>query len=269
MSYNDNAYIYLRKKILDWQWYNDTPTRSVFIHCLLRASWKDAEYKGIKYGRGQLIDSNEKIAEDLGISIQNVKTAIKHLKRSGELTSLKIGKNRIITVVKYDMYQQPNLMPNLELTSNQPESNLKVTSYKEIKEDKEVKEVKKELSDDNSSSQGTVHHKKLVDKWNTLKEYGLPVLRSITPGSKREIELKARLKEFGEDSFDELIERVKTSDYLQGKVAGYAKPSFDWMIKKSWYGKILEGYYDNDRHNKKVQNDFNIDEFLRGIKDDI
>ena len=266
MSYGDNAYIYLRKKILDWQWYNDTPTRSVFIHCLLRASWKDAEYKGIKYGRGQLIDSNETMARDLGISIQSVKTALDHLRTSGELTSCKVGKNRIITVVKYDMYQQPNLIPNLELTSNQPESNLEVTSYKEIKEDKEVKEVKKDLSNDKSDISPVSHHKKIVDEWNTLSDLGIKSLRSITPNSNRERNLKARLKEFGEDSFKEIVDHIRHSKYLQGKVNGW-KVDFDWVVLPSNYQKVLDGKYD-DKAESNPQS-FNIDEFLRGIKDDI
>ena len=264
MSYNDNAYIYLRKKILDWQWYNDTPTRSVFIHCLLRASWKDTEYKGIKYGRGQLIDSNETIADDLGISIQNVKTAIKHLKKSGELTSIKIGKHRIITVVKYDMYQQPNLMSNLELTSKQPETNLELTSYKEIKEDKEVKEVNKELSNDNSDISVVTHHKKICDEWNTLKDLGIKPLRSITPNSKREINLKSRLKEFGDDSFREIVDHIRRSRYLQGKINGW-KADFDWVVLPSNYQKVLDGNYD-DR--EKPKQEFNEEEFLRRFEDE-
>lgn len=254
MSYSDNAYIYLRKKILDWQWYNDTPTRSVFIHCLLRASWKETEYKGFKYGRGQLIDSNETMARDLGISIQNVKTAIKHLIGSGELTSLKVGNKRIITVVKYDMYQQTNLSANLELTSSQPQTNLELTSYKEYKEIKEDKEVKKKdllnISDDifNRPSDTDKKHEspyqEYLDLWNSLKSYGIAPLRAIS--EQRAKLLKPRLEMYGKDSFAECIEQIKQSDFLQGKHGG--KPwtiTFDWMIKPSNYPKVLEGNYRN------------------------
>lgn len=264
MSYGDNAYIYLRKKILDWQWYSDTPTRSVFIHCLLRASWKETEYKGIRYGRGQLIDSNATIAKDLGISIQNVKTAITHLKESGELTSLKIGRTRIITVVKYDLYQQANLSTNPILTSNQPQTNLELTLYKEIKEEKEVKEENKDLSNDKSDIFIVSHHKRIVDKWNTLSDLGIKSLRSITPGSKREKNLKARLKEFGEDSFDEVVDHIQHSKYLQGKVNGWIV-DFDWAVLPSNYQKILDGKYD-DREEKKTA-EFNMDDFMKRFSD--
>ena len=261
MSYGDNAYIYLRKKILDWQWYSDTPTRSVFIHCLLRASWKETEYKGIRYGRGQLIDSNATIAKDLGISIQNVKTAITHLKESGELTSFRVGKTRVITVVKYDLYQQTNLSTNPILTSNQPQTNLELTSYKEIKEEKEVKEENKDLSNDKSDISIVSHHKKIVDKWNTLSDLGIKTLRSITPGSKREKNLKARLSEFGEDSFDEIIEHIRRSKYLQGKVNGWIV-DFDWLVLPSNYQKVLDGKYD-DRAEKES---FTLEDILKELE---
>ena len=266
MSYSDSAYIYLRKKILDWQWYSDTPTRSVFIHCLLRASWKETEFKGVKFGRGQLIDSNETIAKDLGLSIQNVKTAINHLKDSGDLTSLKIGRTRIITVVKYDLYQQTNQLPNLELTLNQPETNLKLTSIKEVNKEKEVKEVNKELSYDNSSlkSSGNEESKKpyqeYIDRWNELKDFGIQPIRSIS--GKRQISFRARIKEHGKDSFAECIERIKESEFLQ-KNSFF---NFDWMICETNYPKVLEGKY--GEKSQKKQNDFTLDDVLKELGKD-
>ena len=131
---------------------------------------------------------------------------------------------------------------------------------------KEIKEKgNKELSNDNSNSQTFVHHKKIVDKWNTLKEYGVPPVRSITHNSNRERDLKARLKEFGEDSFDEIIEHFKVSKFLQGKATDF-KPDFGWAVKKSWYGAILEGKYDDDRHEQKKIS-FDEEEFLRGLEE--
>lgn len=265
MSYGDNAYIYLRKKILDWQWYSDTPTRSVFIHCLLRASWKETEYKGIRYGRGQLIDSNATIAKDLGISIQNVKTAITHLKESGELTSLKIGRTRIITVVKYDLYQQANLSTNPILTSNQPQTNLELTSYKEIKEEKEVKEVKKDLSNDKSiyhtseNKESKKPYQEYIDKWNELKELGIQTLRSIS--GKRLTSFKARIGLYGKDSFDECIEQIKQSDFLQSSKFF----DFDWLIKETNYPKVLKGKYNNNRREQK-QEEFTTDDIMQMFK---
>lgn len=264
MSYSDSAYIYLRKKILDWQWFSDVNTAHFFIYCLLKANWESGSWKGIKYERGQFIASLETIARESGLSIQNTRTAIKHLISTQELTQSKAGKYRIFTVVKYDYYQQCNTISNNVLTINQQESNKELTTDNKVNKEKEVKEVNKELSNDNSNSQTIVHHKKIVEKWNTLKDYGVPTLRGITPNSIRERDLKARLKEFGENSFDEIIEHFKISKFLQGKATDF-KPGFDWAIKKSWYAAILEGKYDDERHEKKKDNDFTLDDVLKEL----
>ena len=151
MIFNDNAYIYLRKKILKWEWFTDVNTAHFFIYCLLKANWESGSWKGIKYERGQFIASLETIGRESGLSIQNTRTAIKHLISTQELTQSKVGKYRIFTVVKYDYYQQGNTISNNELTRIQQESNKEVTTDKEVNKEKEVKEVNKELSNDNSN----------------------------------------------------------------------------------------------------------------------
>ena len=231
---------------------------------MLKANWESGSWKGIEFKRGEFIASLETIVNETGLTVQNIRTAIKHLISTQELTTKKHGKYRIFRVVQYDYYQQGNTISNNELTRNQQESNKEVTTDKEVNKEKEVKEVNKELSKDNSNS-GTIHHKRIVDKWNTLKDYGVQTIRSITPNSIREINLKARLKEFGEDSFDEIIEHFKKSQFLQGKAVDF-KPDFDWVVKKSWYGAILEGKYDDDRHGQQKNTSFNEEEFLRRLE---
>lgn len=85
----------------------------------------------------------------------------------------------------------------------------------------------------------------VVELWNTLESYGIKPIRSITPESKRHVYLRARFKEYGEDSFAEVVENIKASDFLQGK-AYTRKPfivTFDWVVLPSNYVKVLEGNY--------------------------
>ncbi len=264
MEYKDNEFIKLNRKIKNWEWYTDVNTAHFFIYCILTANWKDDNFHGMEVKRGQFIRTLENISRETGLSIQNIRTAVKHLISTQELTQNQHGKYRIFTVVKYEQYQIGNTISNNELTRNQHESNTKVTQSKEVKNIRS-KELKKELSKDNSIS-GEIHHKRIVDKWNTLKDYGVPPLRSITPNSIRERDLKARLKEFGEDSLDEIIEHFKVSKFLQGKATDF-KPDFDWAIKKSWYSAILEGKYDDDRRETKQQTGFDADSFMRRFEE--
>ena len=104
-QYGDREFIKLNRKILDWEWYSDPCTRSIFIHCLLKANWRDEQWKGYECKRGQLITSLTSLAQQTGFSVQNVRTALNHLKSTGELTDWHDSKVRIITVCNYDKYQ--------------------------------------------------------------------------------------------------------------------------------------------------------------------
>lgn len=139
-EYNDREYIKLNRKILNWEWYSDPCTRDVFIHCLLKANWQDGKWHGYDYKRGQFITSLPSLASETGFTIQNIRTAIKNLKSTGELTDWHDSKVRIITVVKYDEYQSGNRQSNRRPTGNQQTANRRPTAVKEYKEYKEIKE---------------------------------------------------------------------------------------------------------------------------------
>ena len=104
-QYSENEFIKLNRKILKWEWFSDTCTRDVFIYCLLKANWKAGSWHGIEYNRGEFITSLPSISEDLGFSIKNVRTALKHLKQTGEVADRTYTKYRIISINNYDKYQ--------------------------------------------------------------------------------------------------------------------------------------------------------------------
>ena len=97
-----------------------------------------------------------------------------------------------------------------------------------------------------------------VDKWNTLISLGITKSQRIPADDKtRAPLLKKRLREYGEDSFDNLIEEIKNSDFLQGKVSSPGKRPFNlrlsWAIHPENYKNILEGKYRNRGTNNNAQ----------------
>lgn len=38
------GYIKIHRKMLDWEWYDDIPTKTLFLHLLLTANWKDSKW---------------------------------------------------------------------------------------------------------------------------------------------------------------------------------------------------------------------------------
>lgn len=51
----NEGFIKLYRKMLEWGWYDDGPTKDVFIHLLLIASYEDKFYRGIPLERGQVV----------------------------------------------------------------------------------------------------------------------------------------------------------------------------------------------------------------------
>lgn len=119
----DGNFIKLNRKILDWEWYKDINTKIVFIHCLLKANWKESKFKGEVIGRGSFVTSRDKLADELSLTVQEVRTALTHLKTTNELTIKTTTKYTIITVNNYDLYQLSNQQNNQQLTNNQPTIN--------------------------------------------------------------------------------------------------------------------------------------------------
>lgn len=87
--------------------------------------------------------------------------------------------------------------------------------------------------------------KSITTMWNTLTAYGIKPIRSIVPESERHRLLRARFRQYGEESFAEIVDKIKESDFLQGKNNKGWTVSFDWVIRPNNYPKVLEGNYDN------------------------
>ena len=85
----------------------------------------------------------------------------------------------------------------------------------------------------------------IINLWNWFAEkVGLPQVRGITPGSKRERLLRARIKE-KEFDFQKILEKVSQSDFLLGLKSDW-KVTLDWVLCPSNYIKVLEGNYDSN-----------------------
>lgn len=130
-----NGYINLFRKFTEWEWYKNQNTKDLFIHCLLKANWKDAKFEGITVKRGSFITSLDKLNEETGIPISQVRTALKHLISTNNITSKTTNKFRVITIVNYEEYQIVSNQNDNQITINsQSNDNQLATNEKEKKE---------------------------------------------------------------------------------------------------------------------------------------
>lgn len=136
------GFIKIDKKILEWEWYKDEHTKNFFFHCLLKANWKEGRFKGITIERGQFIASLPVLSDELFLTVNELRTAIKHLKTTGEITVKKYPKFSVFTVVNYDLYQcesQSESQSSHSQVTGKPQANHRqlVATEKE-KEDKKM-----------------------------------------------------------------------------------------------------------------------------------
>lgn len=135
---NDGNYIKINRKILEWEWYQDINTKVLFFHMLLKANWKEGKFQGTTVPRGSFISSINKLATETNLTEREIRTAISHLKSTGEVTSKATNKFTVFTIFNYDSYQT-----NDKQTDNQPPSE-RQTNDKRTTTIEERKEVKKE-----------------------------------------------------------------------------------------------------------------------------
>lgn len=122
-----NGYIKLHRKLLDWGWYKDQNTMMVFLHLLLTANFAESEYMGIKIHPGQTVIGRKSLAKALGMSEQNIRTALNHLKSTNEITITSTNRFSVVTIVKWELYQIEDGKVTNNLTkkphNNQPATN--------------------------------------------------------------------------------------------------------------------------------------------------
>jgi biotin operon repressor len=122
-----NGFIQLHRRIIDWEWYDDVPTKVLFIHMLLKANHKEGNWRGVKIPKGSFISGRKILSQETGLSEQQIRTSIDKLKSTSELTIKTTNKYSMYSMVKWDSYQgnQPakSHSSNQQSTTNNNDNN--------------------------------------------------------------------------------------------------------------------------------------------------
>ena len=128
-----SGWIKVHRQILEWEWYSDNNCFRLFIHLLLKANHKERRFKGIELEIGSIVTSRDLLSKETGLTGQQIRTALNKLISTNEITSVSSSQGTIIQVVNYEKYQ----VPTNEITNEQPASNQRVTTNKNIKNKEE------------------------------------------------------------------------------------------------------------------------------------
>lgn len=137
---NKNGFIKLHRRMLDWEWLSDPPTVAVWVVILLMAEW----IHGSEPAPGQVVTTQKELAELTGLTRQQVRTALKHLEATKEITtaSTKVGTKpaSLITIEKWASFQVQQAEPTKGAAKAKSEDATFLPLYKKNKEIKEIKE---------------------------------------------------------------------------------------------------------------------------------
>ena len=192
--------------------------------------------------RGSFVTSYQSLAEETGLTVMNVRTAIKHLKLTQEITVSQHSKFSVITVKNYDAYQTANKVANNQLTGNQQATNRQLTTIEEGKKERKEEYNKSPKGDYESRTPESSIYATIRELYNSVCG-SYPRLVKMSDARKKAI--SARLKTgYTLDDFQTLFEKAEASDFLKGANKRNWSATFDWLICDSNMAKVLDGNYD-------------------------
>jgi DnaD/phage-associated family protein len=207
----------------------DSDYLSVWIYLLLNATHTEYDTlfqgKRITLQKGQLITGRKSIAEKLKIDENKVQRILKLLENEQQIEQQKSNKNRLITIVSWNKYQQNEQQIEQQVNNNrttneqQMNTNKNIENNKNIKNEIEVTEITK-CYEENIGTFTPATAEKLFDYLNDM-DYTL------------------------------IIQAIK-----QATLNGVRKPNYIFGILNSWTNKgykVLADIQDEQKEMKKTQ----------------
>lgn len=235
------GWIKLYRQLVNWEWYQDANTFRVFIHLVLIANHEDAKWQGRIILRGQVLTSYDHLAQALKLTVQNVRTSIKKLEKTGEITIKSTNKFSLITIEKYGNFQSSNFeinkQNNNQLTNNQQTTNKQLTTNKNEKNIKNDKNDKKNIS----KKERKETFDKLIENYTTNDELKEELKNHLATRKAKKATLTNRAIELSLKKLDELVKSVPVNEQ-EGMKLKIVRQS----IERGW-----TGFFPIQENNKK------------------
>lgn len=143
------TWIKLDRNIEDWRWFKDGNVLKVFLYLLLHANREDRDEGTVTIRRGEVVVTQETLANSTGLSRQEVRTALDKLIATKDVTKEKRSGKVVISIPRYDAYQRSNQSSNQRATNDQPSHKNSLNNYinnKELKNGKNIYHPQEEIN---------------------------------------------------------------------------------------------------------------------------
>jgi hypothetical protein len=234
----ERGYVKLWRKTLDSGILQHPTAWQVFGYLLLMANSKP--HRRIIAGvmteakPGEVITGRERLAEELGLSVQQIRTALNLLKKLEIVTIKSTNKYSVISLVNWDRYQQhePAGQP-ASPPAGQPAPNQHLTTEQEVKNINTP--TLSSLRSERASPTAKTFPQEFLDFWSAYpKKTGKDAAYRAWQTKKRERRLPAI------DDLLEAVRKAKASSQWQEDGGKYIPNPSTWLNQGRWEDEAVE-----------------------------
>ncbi|MCK5344620.1 MAG: hypothetical protein KAR20_14500 [Candidatus Heimdallarchaeota archaeon] len=208
------------------------------MHLILNASHNETEYMGKKILPGQIPTGRKALSSILGMSESQIRTVLKNLKSTGEITIKRYSKFSVISITNWDKYQFDRQHDDICVTNTSQSLRHQIATTKNVKN---VKNNNYQLEE------------KLIKSWNSLGIMNHKISDSNLLKVRKK--LLARMKNY---SLDEILEAMK--NYQEAMNLGwfsYKWPLWDFLSRQNankFYPDeyVKENYINKNNEQRKL-----------------
>lgn len=232
---NYNGYIKLYRKILDWEWFDNSYMVHLYLDLILNANIQDKSWHGEVIKRGQIMTSVSRLHEETNIPVSTIRRCLKKLENTGEITIETTNKFSLVTICNYDCYQanEQTSEQTDEQTSDKQATNKRQTDEQQLKNIKNIKKDKNDKKERNITSLDSDENV-LLSFENIWNLYGKKGTKSTA---------KSRYEKLPQKTKRDILKYIPY--YLSFTVPQYRK-GFEVFISKEQWKNVLQDKFGND-----------------------
>lgn len=173
-------------------------------------------------------------------------------KHTNVYKSMQMHANAQIAMHNDNVYVNDNVYDNVDVNDVSKETNILEPSKEASMQSFSEKNVcaaeePQKSSEKKKSKKGEIDYAAIKDYWNEQHDKTNSAMRRLTLMTEnRKEEIRGRLKDCKGDisKIYLAIDKAMASDYLN---AGHSWASYDWVMTRKYFPKVLEGNYDNTK----------------------
>lgn len=236
------GWIMSHRSKLDWEWFTDYKTAHLFEYLLLSASHNRFKFKGTTFNAGQLPFGLSVASERSGLSVQMIRTSLKKLELTGEITKKSSTQGTVITILNWDKYQGKTT----EVTNDQQTINKRSTTTNNVNNEKNVNNIK--APGEESPDANVLHLKSPAVKKPKPKSKSKPKGAITTLSGDEDIELF--LKTVSHEIQDSWVKIHKDPGFIKLEIL----KAIGWLVSNPTNRKSNLGAFMTNWLNRSNQN---------------